>query len=229
MPKNQKEDWSMRIRAFEMTLIVPFLILLFASASALETFSWLDVSHGATVRITLITENLWVTNNTYTILFSFTVQKLSGYLNNTYYSNSRVILKSVSLDPSYIGKSESPLQSLTEGQTTTISWSFTPKANDLTLSALGIAKGKRVQYSLPLEIEYTVVDSEGNEWPSLFQTLTPNSPATIDILGGDDAQPTVGTLDNYALLIVFFVIVGVAGLVGAFRLIRVRRRKKLNP
>jgi hypothetical protein len=45
-----------------------------------------------------------------------------------------------------------------------------------------MSRGKHIRYPIFLEVNYTVVDSEGIEWPGLFQ----NS-ATVTIVGGDDA------------------------------------------
>jgi hypothetical protein len=119
------------------------------------------------------------------------VQNISGYSNaTTHYNNTYVILNSIKLDPSYINSSASPLNNLSERQGWSIDWYFTPKANDFTLSCMEISKGKQIQYPLFLEVLYTVVDSEGVEWPGLFQTipgLPPNDCATITIVGGDDA------------------------------------------
>ena len=150
---------------------------------SVKCFEWTDICHGAVVGIYLTTDALWVTNYSRKITFLFSVQNLSGYPNaTTFYNNSYVILNTVKLDPSYINKSELPFKSLSERQAWSADWYFTPKADDYTLACMGISKGKRMQYSISLEVNYTVVDSEGAEWHGLFQNC-----ATITIVGGDDA------------------------------------------
>jgi len=94
----------------------------------------------------------------------------------------------VKLDPSYINVSESPFRKLSEKQGWSTDWYFTPKASDFVLSCMGISKDKEVQYSLFLEVNYTVIDSDGIMWPGLFQTFPPNPCLTITIVGGEDAS-----------------------------------------
>jgi hypothetical protein len=155
-----------------------------------KCFNWTDVCHGAMVSISLTTDALWVTNYSRKITFFFAVQNISGCPNATiFYNNSYLILNSVKLDPSYLNLGASPFRKLSEKQAWSVDWYFTPKANDFVLACRGISKGKRIQYPLFLEVNYTVVDSEGVEWPGLFQTsgLPPYNYATITIVGGDDA------------------------------------------
>jgi len=47
---------------------------------------------------------------------------------------------------------------------------------------MGISRDKHIQYPLFLEVNYTVVDSEGAEWAGFFQNW-----AVITIGGGEDA------------------------------------------
>jgi len=153
-----------------------------------KCFDWTDVCHGAVVYISLTTDALWVTNYSRKITFFFAVQNISGCPNaTTFYNNSYVVLNSVKLDPSYMNLSVSPFKKLSERQAWSIDWYFTPKADDFTLACIGISKGKRIQYFMFLEVDYTVIDSEGVKWPGLFQTLPPNPYATITIVGGEDA------------------------------------------
>jgi len=143
---------------------------------------WTDVCHGAGVSIYLTTDALWVTNYSRKITFLFVVENISGCPNaTTFYNNSYVILNTVKLDPSYINLIESPFKKLTERQGWSVDWYFTPKADDFVLTCMGISKDKRVEYPLFLEVNYTIVDSEGFEWPGLFQNW-----ATITIVGGED-------------------------------------------
>jgi len=165
-----------------------FPIAFFSTSYSVRVSEWADVCHGAVVGISLATDTMWVTNNTYKITFLFSVQSISGYSNaTTFYNNSYIILNSVKLDPSYINVTESPFKKLSEKQGWSADWYFTPKASDFVLSCMGISKDKQVQYSLFLEVNYTVIDSEGIEWPGLFQTLPPNPCLTITIVGGEDA------------------------------------------
>jgi hypothetical protein len=163
-------------------------IVFFSSSDSVRVSEWTDVCHGAIVHISLATDAKWVTNNTDKITFLFNVQNISGYSNaTTFYNNAYIILNNVKLDPSYINISESPFKKLSERQGWSSDWYFTPKANDYVLSSMEISKGKHVQYSLFLEVNYTVIDSEGAEWQGLFQTLPPNPCLTITIVGGNDA------------------------------------------
>lgn len=147
-----------------------------------KCFNWTDVGHGAVVYISLTTDALWVTNYSRKITFFFAVQNISGCPNATkFYNNSYVILNSVKLDPSYLNLGESPFKKLPEKQAWSVDWYFTPKANDFVLACMGISKGKHIQYPMLLEVNYLVVDSEGFEWPSLFQNSV-----TVTIVGGDD-------------------------------------------
>jgi len=150
---------------------------------------WTDVCHGAVVFISLATDAKWMTNRTEKITFLFAVQNISGCPNATiFYNNSYVILNSVKLDPGYmINISESPFKQLLERQGWSVDWYFTPKADNFELACMGISKGKHIQYPLPLEVNYTVVDSEGVEWQGLFQTNSHAPCATITIVGGEDA------------------------------------------
>jgi len=156
-----------------------------------KCFNWMDVSRGAVVSISLTTDASWVTNYSRKITFFFAVQNISGCPNATiFYNNSYVILNSVKLDPSYLNLGASPFKKLSEKQAWSVDWYFTPKANDFVLACMGISKGKRIQYPLSLEVNYTVVDSEGVEWPGLFQTipsLPPDNCAIVTIVGGEDA------------------------------------------
>jgi len=155
----------------------------FAGDDSVACFDWTDVCHGAVVGIHLTTDAQWVTNYSRKITFLFTVQNISGYPNaSTFYHNSYVVLKSVKLDPSYVNRSEFPFKRLSEKEAWSVDWYCTPRADDFVLSCMGISKGKHIQCSLFLEVNYTVVDSEGVEWPGLFQNW-----ATITVVGGDDA------------------------------------------
>lgn len=149
---------------------------------------WTDVCHSAVVSISLATDGRWMTNRTYKITFLFSVKNISGCPNATiYYNNSHVILNSVKLDPSYLDLTASPFQNLSERQAWSVDWYVTPKGDDYTLACLGISKGKEVKYSLSLEVNYTVVDSDGTEWQGLFQHIPPEPCLTVTILGGEDA------------------------------------------
>jgi len=155
----------------------------FVGADSVACFEWTDVCHSAVVGVYLTTDALWVTNYSRKITFLFTVQNISGYPNaTTFYHNSYVVLNNVKLDPSYVNKSEFPFKKLSEKEAWSVDWYCTPRADDYVLSCMGISKGKHMQYFLFLEVNYTVVDSEGVEWPGLFQNW-----ATITIVGGDDA------------------------------------------
>jgi hypothetical protein len=148
-----------------------------------KCFDWTDVCHGAIVYMSLTTDALWMTNYSRKITFFFAAQNISGCPNATiFYNNSYVILNSVKLDPSYPNLGESPVKKLSEKQAWSVDWYFTPTANDFVLACMGISKGKHIRYPMFLEVNYTVVDSEGIEWLGLFQ----NS-ATVTIVGGDDA------------------------------------------
>lgn len=165
-------------------IISAALVLPRLPVDSVKSWEWMDVSHGAVVRIYLTTDSIWVTNYSRQITFLFTVQNLSGFSNaTTFYDNSYVILNSVELDPGYmINISEYPLKQLSEKQGWSAEWYFTPKANNFELACMGMSKGKHIRYPMFLEVNYTVVDSEGIEWHGLFQ----NS-ANVTIVGGDDA------------------------------------------
>jgi hypothetical protein len=164
------------------------LMLHFSESDSVAVDEWTDICHGAVVFISLATDAKWVTNHSDKITFLFAVKNISGYANAaTFYNNSYVILNSVKLDPSYINISESPFKTLSERQGWSTDWHFTPKASDFVLSDMGIAKGKYIEYSLFLEVDYTVIDLEGIEWSGFFQTSPPNPSLTITIVGGEDA------------------------------------------
>jgi len=164
-------------------IISAALVLLSLPIDDVKCLNWTHICHGAVVYISLTTDALWVTNYSHKITFFFAVQNISGCPNATiFYNNSYVILNSVKLDPSYLNLGESPFKKLSEKQAWSVDWHFTPKANDFVLACMGISKGKHIQYPMLLEVDYTVVDSEGIEWPDLFQ----NS-ATVTTVGGDDA------------------------------------------
>lgn len=149
---------------------------------------WTDVCHGATVFISLATDAKWMTNRTDKIIFLFAVKNISGCPNaTTFYNNSYVVLNSVKLDPSYINICEFPFKKLSETQAWSVDWYFTPKADDHTLACLGISKGKHMKYSLSLEVNYTVVDSNSVEWQGFFQHIPPEPCLTVTIVGGEDA------------------------------------------
>lgn len=169
-----------------VALIVPSLLRL--PVDSVAASEWTHVCHGAVMYISLATDANWMTNRTDKITFLFAVKNISGCPNATiYYNNSYVILNSVKLDPSYIDISESPFKKLSETEAWSVDWYFTPKGDDHTLACLGISKGKKVKYSLSLEVNYTVIDSNGAEWPGLFQ-ITPSEPClTVTIVGGEDA------------------------------------------
>nr|MDO8097683.1 hypothetical protein [Candidatus Njordarchaeota archaeon] len=177
--------------ALGTAIISAVLVMPPLPVDTVKSFEWTNVCHSAVVDIYLTTDGRWVTNNSYKITFLFTVRNISSYPNaTTYYDNSYIILNSIKLDPSYINASAAPFKKLSERQGWSVDWYFTPKANDFTLSCMGISKGEHLQYPLFLEVDYTVVDSEGVEWPGLFQTvpgLPSNDCATITIVGGEDA------------------------------------------
>jgi len=164
---------------FSTTLIVSLPV------DSIKCFEWTDVCHGAVVGTYLTTDSLWVTNYSRKIAFLFSVENIGGLPNaTTFYDNSYVILNSVKLDPSYmINISESPFKQLSERQGWSAEWYFTPKTDNFVLACMGISRGKHIQYPLFLEVNYTVIDSEGVEWPCLFQNW-----ATITIVGGEDAH-----------------------------------------
>jgi hypothetical protein len=164
---------------FSVALVVPRL-----PVDSVKCFDWMDICHGAIVGIYLTTDALWVTNYSRKITFLFSVENISGFPNaTTFYDNSYVILNSVRLDSGYmINVSESPFKQLSERQGWSVEWYFTPKADNFILACMGISKGKQLQYPLFLEVNYTVVDSEGVQWLCLFQNW-----ATITIVGGEDA------------------------------------------
>jgi len=166
-------------------LVVPSLLRL--PVDSVAASEWTDVCHGAVMYISLATDANWMTNRTEKITFLFAVKNISGCPNATiYYNNSYVILNSVKLDPSYIDISESPFKKLSEKEAWSVDWYFTPKGDDHTLACLGISKGKKVKYSLSLEVNYTVIDSNGVEWPGLFQITPPEPCLTVTIVGGED-------------------------------------------
>jgi len=170
-----------------LALVVPRLprlpCLFCLPLDSVVAFEWTDVCHGAVVFISLATDAKWMTNRTDKITFLFAVQNISGCPNaTTFYNNSYVVLNTVKLDPSYINIIESPFEKLSERQAWSVDWYFTHKADDFVLACMGISKDKRTEYPLFLEVNYTVVDSEGFEWHGLFQNW-----ATITIVGGEDA------------------------------------------
>jgi len=167
-------------------LVVPSLLRL--PIDSVAASEWTHVCHGAVVFVSLATDARWMTNRTDKITFLFAVKNISGCPNATiYYNNSYVILNSVKLDPSYIDIIESPSKKLSEKEAWSVDWYFTPKGDDHTLACLGLSKGKKVKYPLSLEVNYTVIDSNGVEWPGLFQ-ITPSEPClTVTIVGGEDA------------------------------------------
>ena len=168
-------------------LIVPNLRL-YKNVDSVAAREWTDVCHGAVVLISLATDAKWMTNRTDKITFLFAVKNISGCPNaTTFYNNSYVILNSVKLDPSYVNLSASPFKKLSERQAWSVDWYFTPKADDFTLACLGISKGKHIQYSLSLEVNYTVIDLNGAEWPGFFQIIPPEPCLTVTIVGGEDA------------------------------------------
>ena len=163
-------------------------VVFFSSADSVKVCEWKDICHGVIAHISLATDAKWMTNRTDKITFLFAVENISGCPNATiYYNNSYVILNSVKLDPSYIDISESPFKKLSEREAWSVDWYFTPKGDDHTLACLGISKGKKVKYSLSLEVNYTVIDSKGVEWPGLFQITPPEPCLTVTIVGGEDA------------------------------------------
>ena len=169
-----------------VALIVPRLLRLPVDSVAVS--EWTDVCHGAVVFISLATDARWMTNRTDKITFLFSVKNISGCPNaTTFYNNSYVILNSVKLDPSYINMIESPFKKLSEKEAWSVDWYFTPKGDDYTLACLGISKGKKVKYSLSLEVNYTVIDSNGAEWLGLFQITPPEPCLIVTIVGGEDA------------------------------------------
>lgn len=164
-------------------LIMPNLRL-YKNVDSVVTSEWTDVCHGVVVSIYLTTDALWVTNHSRKTTFLFVVENISGCPNaTTFYNNSYIILNTVKLDPSYINMSECVFKTITEKQGWSVDWHFTPRADDFTLACMGISRGKQIQYSLSLEVDYTVVDSEGIEWLGQFQDC-----ATITIVGGEDAS-----------------------------------------
>jgi len=165
-------------------IISAALVLPRLPVDSVKCFEWTDICHGAVVGVYLTTDTLWVTNYSRKITFLFSVQNISGFPNaTTFYHNSYVILNSVKLDLGYmVNRSEYPFKQLSEGQGWGAEWYFTPKADNFVLACMGISKGKHIQYPLSLEVNYTIVDSEGVEWPGLLQNW-----ATITIVGGEDA------------------------------------------
>jgi len=170
--------------ALSALIISEALIVSRLSVDTVKGFEWTDICHCAIVDIYLTTDTFWMTNYSRKITFLFSVQNISGFPNaTTFYNNSHVILNSVKLDPGYmINISESPFKQLSERQGWSAEWYFTPKANNFELACMGISKGKHIRYPMFLEVNYTVVDSEGAEWHGLFQNW-----ATITIVGGEDA------------------------------------------
>lgn len=171
-----------------------------------KTFTWTDFRFGVIVEINLVTELPWTTNNTYFITVSFTVQRLSGFANYTFYNNSHIILKDVELDPC-TGVHTSPFENLTEGQIWTRTWNSTPKATDLELSERDIRKGKSVSLPLSLWVGFTVVDVEGNMWEQFFRS----DEITVKVIGGPDALGW--TLDQFTFLVIFSVTVAIFAVV----------------
>ena len=169
-----------------VALVVPRLPLF--PVDSVATSEWTHVCHSAVVFISLATDAKWMTNRTDKITFLFAVKNISGCPNaTTYYNNSHIILNSIKLDPSYINMRESPFKKLSERQAWSVDWYFTPKGDDHTLACLGISKGKKVKYSLSLEVNYTVIDSNGVEWPGLFQVIPDEPCLTVTVVGGEDA------------------------------------------
>jgi len=170
--------------ALSAVIVSAALVLPRLPVDSVKSFEWTDICHSAVVGIYLTTDSPWVTNYNRKITFLFTVQNISGFPNaTTFYDNSYAILNSVKLDQGYmLNISEFPSMQLTEKQAWSAEWYFTPRADDFVLACMGISKGKHIQYPLFLEVNYTVVDSEGVEWPGLFQNW-----ATITIVGGEDA------------------------------------------
>lgn len=165
-------------------IISAALVLPRLPVDSVKCFDWTNVCHGAVVGIYLTTDSVWVTNYSRKITFLFTVQNISGAPNATiYYDNSYVILNNVKLDPGYmINVAEYPYKQLSDREGWGTEWYFTPKADNFELACMGISKGKHIQYPIGLQVDYTVVDSEGVEWHGLFQKR-----ATITIVGGEDA------------------------------------------
>ena len=165
---------------------LPVIILVFFNPfeSGVESFDWKDTWHGAEVAIILSTDSLWITSRkSYKITLIFGVDNINGSSNEVIsYNNSYVVLNRVRLDPSYLNLSESPFKQLSDKQGWSIDWYVTPNATDPLLRSMGIAKGKRINYSLHLSVNYTVIDSIGIEWPRMFQNY-----ANISIVGGSDA------------------------------------------
>ena len=120
----------------------------------------------------------------YKITFTFGVGNINESSNATVsYNNSYVILYRIRLDPSYFNLSESPFKQLLDRQWWSIDWYVIPNATDTPLRSLRISKGESIHYSLHLDVNNTVVDSVGIEWPDIFQNY-----ANITIIGGSDAH-----------------------------------------
>ncbi len=185
--KDQKVPLLVAIAVtISIIITLPFIVLFFSYPVYNPHegfFEWTDECHGAVVFISLATDSPWRTNRSDKITFLFAVQNLNGGSNaSVFYNNSYVILNRVRLDPSYINVSEAPSVQLSEKQAWGTDWYFTPRADDYALNNMGITKGMRINYSMLLEINYTVVDSKGVEWPDIFQDYL-----TISIIGGEDA------------------------------------------
>ncbi|MFX0064245.1 MAG: hypothetical protein ACFFC7_18895 [Candidatus Hermodarchaeota archaeon] len=166
-----------------LPLVVSFLFFP-AYPSGTGNFEWNDACHGAEVSIYLsMDDGLWRTNQNRKLTFLFAVDAINGGSNTTVsYHNSYVILNTIKLDPAYIDASEFPFAQLSDKSGWSTDWYFTPKANDPTLSAMGITKTKRIPYYLSLEVNYTVIDSESVEWEGFFLDY-----ALITFIGGEDA------------------------------------------
>lgn len=186
-------------------LIFSLKTLLFTANATERTFTWTDSCFGVIVGINLVTETPWTTNNTHLITFSFTVQRLSGFANYTFYNNNHIKLKEVELDPC-ANVYASLFKNLTEGQTWTTTWNFTPKATDLELSSRGIRWGKSVILPLSLQVGFTVVDLDGNGRERRFQS----DEATITVIGGPDASGD-GAIPTTFLVI--FMLIGIIAVV----------------
>ena len=169
-----------------LIIAVPVIMLFFLNpyVDDVAGFEWRDTCHGAEVAIILSTDSLWITSRkSYKITLIFGVDNINGSSNDAIsYNNSYIILNRVRLDPSYLNLSESPFKRLADKQGWSIDWYVTPNATDPTLRSMGITKGKSINYSLQLSVNYTVIDSTGIEWPCMFQNY-----ANISIVGGSDA------------------------------------------
>ncbi len=172
------------------TLTVLILVLALRPTSpppdSVASSEWIDTCHGAEVFISLAADARWATNRTEKITFLFAVTSLGSSLDAPPSTNdSYIILEKVSLDPTYINKTESPCAELSEREAWSVDWYFTPKAQDPALYQLGISGGKEVEYTMDLYVDYMVIDPRGQQ-PCLFQT-SPSHPFKVRILGAEDA------------------------------------------